>query len=220
MAVKHNNNTQEEDDFLASLCYGDEAPEKNEGGSQAPKPKAWLLFLYLLVSPKVGWRRIKSSNVAVDDYARTIFYPLLALVAACRFVDKIYFPDHTTGYILQRSIALFVAGFAGYFLICLLAHTFLPPGARNKIESRYGKLLIMSTLSALALSTVIAELLPWLELMLMVMPIYCAYILAKGVRYLRIPERESMATTIFLIVLCAGIPVGIYYALTLMMPPA
>ena len=145
---------------------------------------------------------------------------MLALVAACKFADKIYNPAQSIGYILQRSIALFVAGFAGYFLIYLLAHTFMPPCARTKINSRYGKLLIISSLCAMALSTVIAELLPWLELMLMVLPIYCAYILVKGVRYLRVPDKESMATTVFLIVLCAGIPVGIYYALTLMMPPA
>lgn len=219
MAKKLNRDNKEnngEDDFLASLCYGDETHD----GAESRGSNAWLLFLHLLVAPNVGWRRVKNSRITVEDYARVLYYPLLALVAACRFAEMMYYTGHGLGFTLQRAIALFVAGFAGYFLITLLARTFLPQSARCKIDSRYGKLFILSVLGALALGTVIAELLPWLGMLLMVLPIYCAYILAKGVRYLRIPIDETVPTTILMTVLCIGVPTGIYYVLTLMMPAA
>lgn len=221
MATKFNRNNKDNkgkdgDDFLASLCYGDDTAD----GAESRGSNAWLLFLHLLVAPNVGWRRIKNSKITVDDFARTLYYPLLALVAACRFSEMIYYTGRGLGFTLQRAIALFVAGFAGYFLISLLARTFLPTKARLKIDTRYGKLFILSELAALALGTLVAELLPWLGMLLMVLPIYCAYILAKGVRYLRIPDDESVPATILMTVLCIGVPTGIYYLLTLMMPAA
>ena len=213
-----------EDDFLASLCYGDESADGGrDSASNAPeteKSNAWLLFLHLIVAPRLGWRRIKSAKFAIDDYSRTLFYPLLALMAACRFIDKVYYADARTGPLLQQAVATFVAGFAGYFLIMLLARAFLPTVARMKIDTGFGKVYVMTVLSVLTLAVTLGELVPWLGMLLLVPPIYAMYILVKGIKPLRVPDAERTPTAILMVVLCLGVPSGIYFLLEMMMPPA
>ncbi|MCM1005739.1 MAG: YIP1 family protein [Prevotella sp.] len=209
-----------EDEFLKRLCYNEEDVFADEGNKIEGKPNPWVAFLYLLINPKPGWRKIRKYLYSVDEFARTVFYPLLALMAICRFADKIYYTDISTGVLLQKAVAGFVAFFGGYYLVGLLARTFLPTQARGKIEGRFGQLFIMTIMSALTLSAVIAELFPWLGMLLIVPPIYCAYILAKGVDRLRISPNENIPTIVVMTVLCIGVPVGIYWCLTSIMPQA
>lgn len=228
--VTHDSGTSadsSDDAFLAGLCYNDEtaAPQDNDrthaNSDEHRKPGIWLAFIHLLLAPHAGWKKIKGAHFDKDEVARSLFYPLLALMAACRFIDKIYYADPPdTGVLLQRAVAAFVAGFAGYFLISLLARTFLPTGAREKIQTTFGHIYIMIALSALAFSAVIAELVPWLGLLLLIPPTYVAYILVKGVKYLRVPNQETTPTAILMTVLCIGVPAGIYYLMYVMMPPA
>lgn len=78
----------------------------------------------------------------------------------------------------------------------------------------------MTVMGVLALAMTVRELLPWLGMMLLVLPIYSAYILVKGLRPLRVPAGELMPAAIVLTVLCLGVPAAIYYSLRALMPPA
>lgn len=228
--VYDSSESQDENDFLSGLCYGDidenesssqsDDPEKSNRKEYVKKPNIWLLFIYLVLSPNIGWRKIKNASLRIDEYSRILFFPLLALVAACRFVDKIYVSNRSVGHLLQEAVAMFVAGFAGYYLVSLLARLFLPAAARRKIDSPFGNIYVMTIMSTLAVCTIIAEVMPWLGMLLLVPPIYSAYILVKGVRYLRIPEHETMPVEIFMVFFSFGIPLGIYFLLDFMMPPA
>lgn len=208
-----------DDDFLASLCYGD-VTDGGAPGPDTPRPGVWMPFLHLLIAPRLGWRDIKAARFRVEDYARTLFYPLLALMAACRFVDMFYFHDAHTGTLLQKALAAFVAGFAGYHLVCLLARTILPAAGRIKIAKAFGHIYILTVMSVLAVTMTLSELLPWLGAMLIVLPIYAAYIMVKGVRLLRVPDEERTLTAVIMTMLCMGVPSIIYFLLELVMPPA
>lgn len=209
----------DDDEFIKRLCYGDGTDAENEtSGSSSPNP--WLLFLHLLMAPKLGWRRIKSAGFGMEDYARRLFYPLLALMAACRFVDKIYYSGVPLWILLQEALALFVAGFAGFYLVSLLARMFLPTVTRIKIDSGFGRIYIMTVMGVLALAVTVCELLPWLGMMLLVLPIYSTYILVKGLRPLRVPSGELMPSAIVMTLLCLGVPTAIYSLLRVLMPPA
>lgn len=210
---------ENDDEFMKRLCYGDEADSGNERPASAI-PNPWLLFLHLLIAPKLGWRRIKGAGFEMDDYARRLFYPLLALMAACRFIDKIYYSGVPLWVLLQDALALFVAGFAGFYLVNLLARMFLPTVTRIKIDSGFGRIYIMTVMGVLALAMTVSELLPWLGMMLLVLPIYSTYILVKGLRPLRVPAGELMPSAIVMTVLCLGVPTAIYYSLRALMPPA
>jgi hypothetical protein len=215
--VTRRDSSPEEDKFLKELCY---STENEENDSHAHKPHPWRGFLHLLISPKLGWRKIKAAHYSPEEFARIVFYPLLALLAACRFIDKIYKTDVGTGLLLQKAIALFVAGFGGYYLVCLLGRAFLPVVARTKIDSSFGRIFVMAVMCVLTISVIVCEVLPWLGMMLMILPIYSAYILVKGLAPLRVPEQERTPTSVLMISLCFGVPAAIYYMLTFLMPPA
>ena len=230
-AAKRKNQSAEydenlDDEFSQSMYYDNiESAESdnNESGktsSKTPLPNPWWVLLHLLINPKMGWRKLKKIPYQRDDFARVVFYPLLAVLAVSRFVDLLYYNEVSIAPLLQQAIAGFVSFFGGYFLVGMLARSFLPTQARTKIVKRFGQIYIMSIMSVLVMCGILSELLPWLGMLLTVPPIYCCYILAKGIKCLRIPERETMPTMVLMIVLCLGIPIAIYVLLTSLMPSA
>lgn len=177
-----------------------------------------LRFLYLLIAPVEGWKRLKNEHYPNDYFARALFYPLLALMAVSCFASKFYQPEISISALLQQAVAEFVAMFAGYFAIGVVARSFMQHTAREKIRTRFGCNFIMTALSALSLAATLYSLFPNLGALLIVIPIYVAYIIAKGTRFLRLPDNEQMPTIAVLIVLILGIPTGIYALLKSLMP--
>ena len=74
-----------------------------------------IRFLYLLIAPISGWKGLKNARYSPDYYARSVFYPLLALMAAACFAQRFHVPGSTTSSLLQQAVSEFVACFAGYF---------------------------------------------------------------------------------------------------------
>ncbi len=177
-------------------------------------------FLYLLIAPISGWKGLKNARYSPDYYARSVFYPLLALMAAACFAQRFHVPGSTTSSLLQQAVSEFVACFAGYFAVPVLARLLLPLNARIKADSPFGKVYIMSALSALSLAVTLYSLFPNLGALLMVAPIYVSYIIVKGVRFLRVPAEDTLPTSVVMVVLIVGIPVLIYMLLKFMMPEA
>lgn len=177
-------------------------------------------FLYLLVAPLTGWKRIKNAAYSSYSFARHLFFPLLALMALSRFALLIYDPEETLVHCLQMSISLFVAGFAGYYSIVALGRTFLPPVAREKIDTPFGKVYVMTCLSVLALAISILELVPGLGVIFIVVPIYASYLMVKGVRFLRVPRHEEMPVAILMTLLMLAVPMVIFFILEWLMPAA
>lgn len=195
-----------------------EAAEAEKIAANPGKP--FIRFLQLLLSPISGWKRLKNAGYLPDYFARALFYPLLALLAASHFMLLIYAPGITVTSILQEAVASFVAGFAGYFCVMLLARTFLPVEAAAKMETAFGRVYVMAALCILSLGATVYFLVPWIGLFVFVVPIYTAYILVKGIRFLRIPESEHMPTATVMILLVILIPALIYFLLQLLMPSA
>lgn len=187
-----------------------------DGGNVHP---IWR-FLYLLVAPISGWKRIKNAGYSPDYYARNLFFPLLALMALLQFLSLIYNSEATLARTLQVAICLFVAGFAGYYSVIVLARTFLPIEARVKMESRFGKIYVMTCLSTLILCMIVFESIPGIGTIFIVAPIYCTYLMVKGIRFLRVPENEITPVTILLLLLILGAPMAIFLMLELLMPAA
>lgn len=194
--------------------------QSDNADNQAPKKsvRAFILFMMLISNPKDGWKRIKNAKFNPEEYARTLFYPLLALMSVCRFVELAYGVNAGVATLLQQAVAGFVAGFAGYFLVLVLGRWFLPDAAKARIESVFGKIYVMTNLSVLAFGATLYELLPTLGLLLFILPIYISYIVVKGIRFLRVPENEETAASVIMVLLTLGVPMAIYFTLEFMMP--
>lgn len=178
-------------------------------------------FLYLLLAPLRGWKRMKNAGYAPEVFASKLFFPLLALLALSRLAVHYYTPEGgTLVRTVQDAVSLFVAGFSSYWIVVGLGRTFLPPEARLKIDSRFGRVYVLTCLSALALATTIYTLIPGLGLIYIVAPIYVAYLIVKGIRFLRVPEGEIQGTTLLLVLLILGAPLCVYLLLESLMPSA
>lgn len=175
-------------------------------------------FLYLLVSPVNGWKRIKNARYTPQFLAGHLFFPLLALMTLCRFAGMFYNSDETLSRTLQMAVCLFVAGFAGYYAVVALGRTFLPPEAQQKIDTNFGRVYVMVNLSVLALAMTIFELVPGIGVLFLVVPIYAAYLMVKGVKLLRIPDSEQKPAAVLLTLLLLAVPSLIYMVLEWMMP--
>lgn len=198
---------------------GKQGKDNNEDLQISQRPGApWWRLLFLLVSPKTGWRRLKGAGYLPEYFARALFYPLLAVLAVSHFMLLIYAPETTITKILQEAVAAFVAGFAGFFCILLLAKLFLPTNASVKIESAFGRVYIMTCLSTLSLGATIYFLVPWIGLFAFIVPLYTAYITVNGVRCLRVPDNEAVPAATVMVSLILAVPVLIYILLEFLMP--
>lgn len=195
----------------------DDSAGKKSGKRSA---HAIILFMLLISNPREGWKRIKNAKFHPEDYARSLFYPLLALMSVCRFMDLVYGKSAGIATMLQQAVAGFVAGFAGYFLVLILCRWILPKEVKSRIELPFGKVYVMTNLSALAFAVTIYEILPTLGLLLFVLPIYISYIIVKGLRFLRVPEDEETPAAVIMVLLTLGVPMAIYFTLEFMMPAA
>lgn len=185
-----------------------------DGGNVRP----FWRFLYLLIAPQSGWRRLKNAHYKPERFATSVFYPLLALMAVSCFVGMLFDIELTLSTTLQKAISQFVAGFAGYYAILASARTIFPPVAREKIDTSYGRQLIMASLSMLALALALFQMIPGISVLFIIVPIYGAYLIVKGVRYLRVPPEEETPVKVLLLLFIYLIPFCIYSILEAMMP--
>lgn len=177
-----------------------------------------LRFLQLLISPLSGWKNIKKSNYSPDTVSRKLFYPMMALVSVGMFMSMIYNSALSLSFVLQRAIVIFVAFFFGYFAILLSCGFMLKEKSREKIESNFGKVFVMMSMSVLIFFYIIYEIVPMLEPILIFTPLYVIYLIFRGVRFLRIPEDEKLSTIIILSGLIIGLPILLNWLFLTIMP--
>lgn len=164
------------------------------------------IFGLLLISPLEGWKAIRRHNLSSNSWAQNCFYPLIALSAVAIFFTKFYNPYSSIEELLIPAVARFISYFFGYFLILLLCQIFLPRSSKILTDSNFGKIFIMAILSSLAAFASINSLLPMLEPVLVFLPLWSAYLIYKGVRFLKLPEHYQARTVIILSIFLIGVP--------------
>lgn len=157
-----------------------------------------LLFEILLTGSS-GWKSLRRSRLAVEQTAAGCFYPLVAFASVCRFCDWFYLPEFDLSVTLISAASVFASFFFSYFAVQIVCHWLFPIVAKSKAETPYFKMLIQYSLSSLALFWIPAEILPILEPLAVFLPIWTAFIITKGLRFLRIPsecQNRCMVTVI------------------------
>lgn len=183
--------------------------------------KQWhplLSFLYLMILPLKGWKKIKNTDYHPDTVSRKMFFPLMAIVAAGMFLTMIYNPELSLSNVLQRAIVIFVSFFFGYYAVMICCGFLLSVTGKEKIDTNFGKVFIMMNMSALILFYIIYEAVPMLEPVLIFTPIYVIYMIFRGIRFLRIKNNETTKTAIILCFLTIGIPLLVNWLFLQIMP--
>lgn len=178
---------------------------KPTGKSKKPRTP-FLLLLQILMTGTAGWKDLRRSRFTPEQTAAGCFYPLVALASVCRFADWFYVPEFILSHTLISAASVFASFFFSYFAIQIVCKWLFPLEAKDCTETQYFKLLVQYALSSLALFWIPGELLPILEPLTVFLPIWTAFIMTKGLRFLRIPDNRHNRCMVTLIVTTIVMP--------------
>lgn len=196
------NNTNSDDLNIISDPESESKQEHKRKKTQTP----FLLLLHILMAGTAGWKDLRRSRLKPEQTAAGCFYPLIALASVCRFADWFYHPDFNLSETLVEAASVFASFFFSYFAVQVVCRWLFPMAMKGKTETPYFKLLVQYALSSLALFWIPAELLPILEPFTVFLPIWTAFIITKGLRFLVIPEQYNNRCMVTIVLTVIVIP--------------
>lgn len=206
---------QEEDDTTEKVDISDDM----EGEDTRIKGKNVFGVLFrIMFNPVEGWKALRRSHINVEKIQSACFYPLLAVLAVCNFVEFFYSVNVSLTSVVTQAVVDFVSFFFAYLSIPIMLTWFFTKENIEKIEESYGKKFILISLSTLVLFSIMIKLLPILWPILIFLPIWTIYIMFKGVRFFRFSKNEEMKFYILSVVGVIGTPILIDWILNTVMP--
>lgn len=175
-------------------------------GFNKKRPTPFLLLLQILITGTAGWKDLRRARYTPEQTAAGCFYPILACASVCRFADWFYLPEFILSETLVSAASVFVSFFFSYFAIQVVCRWLFPFEAKDRTDTSYFKLIIQYALSSLALFWIPGELLPILEPLTVFLPIWSAFIITKGIRFLRLPERHHNRCMVTIIIVTIVMP--------------
>lgn len=182
------------------------------------KSHPFLLMLNIMINPVEGWKKLRRNKIKAETLQSGCFYPLLAILAASKFVDFFYSVNATLSQVITEGIVVFVSFFFGYFSIPIILSWVLPRDMVEKFEIRFGKEYLLISLSTLALFSIFTELLPMIWPILIFLPIWTLYIMYKGTRFFHFQQNQEMRFFILAGASVIGVPLLIDWVLTTILP--
>lgn len=180
-------------------------PNESQNARQQTYKPIMMLF-DILMTGTAGWKDLRRTRLTPEQAAAGCFYPLIALASVCRFADWFYLPEFNLSSTLISAASLFVSFFFSYFAVQVVCRWLFPSSAKSKTETQYFKLIVQYALSSLALFCIPAEILPILEPFTVFLPIWTAFIITKGLRFLRLPEQYNNRCMVTIVVTIIVMP--------------
>lgn len=176
---------------------------KTQGDGSSSSPL--ILLLRVMTSPVDGWKALKRSHIDPPEMARGSFYPLMALAAAARFLDFFYESNATVAGVLVDAVVVFISFFLAYFAAQLCCRLF-PARISGRLTDIFGRDFMIAAMCTMVLFTVLREALPMAEPVLVFLPLYTAYLIFRGVKYLRLPNESQTWVAIVISVMIITFP--------------
>lgn len=186
------------DNFNNNISENTEVSSE-EDSKRGKHPNPFGLLFEILLTGSAGWKSLRRSRLTPEQTAAGCFYPLVALASICRFCDWFYLPEFNLSTTLISAASVFVSFFFSYFAVLVVCRWLYPIVAKSKAETPYFKLVVQYSLASLALFWIPAEILPILEPLAVLLPIWTAFIITKGLHFLRLPDEchnRCMVTTV------------------------
>lgn len=192
------------DDINLNIDPDPQIDSRDESQESPQRPYKPIMMLFgILMTGTAGWKDLRRSRLKPEQTAAGCFYPLIALASVCRFADWFYLPEFDLSSTLVSAASVFASFFFSYFAVQVVCRWLFPFTAKSKTETPFFKLMVQYALSSLALFWIPAELMPILEPLTVFLPIWTAFIITKGIRFLRLPEKSlnrCMATIVLVVI--------------------
>lgn len=169
-------------------------------------------ILQLVLRPANGWEDVSSDLGAepgvVSRIYRGDFIPLIGVCSASSLVRVLYGTDFLGA--LAQGLVTFVALFLSYYIACWVLASWMPRLASNDGDSGRYQVMVMYTLSVIALAGLLVNIVKVRLAILDFLPLYTIFVLWKGCRFAGVgPEKEGL----FMLLSTACI-LGSYYILS------
>ncbi len=161
----------------------------------------------ILLRPVEGWKSLNRDKTVTP--IRLMAYSLMpssALAALSVIAQWIYGLKESLRYSLFESIEVFIAYILSYYCVLLGGRILLGRKIGDRLDDRYGRGLVILSLSTLAFFFSLVNFLPMLEPVLVFLPIWTIYSVTRGVKYLRLPDNRSTIATFVIVALLIGFP--------------
>lgn len=200
-------------DDIDIISDPDSNPVKQKHNKQK-RHSPFFLLLGILMTGTAGWKDLRRTRLKPEQTAAGCFYPLIALASVCRFADWFYLPDFNLSNTLISAASVFASFFFSYFAVQVVCRWLFPLSAKAKTETPYFKLIVQYALASLALFWIPAEILPILEPLTVFLPIWTAFIITKGIRFLLLPEQYHNRCMVTIVVTVIVMPYLFMWACT------
>lgn len=195
----------------------DDKEPKNEGPKKSGFVELFRLMIRLLISPRVGWKEIRRRHLSGDLTCRFLLYPLIGLASVVNFINLWYDPELTVTDEVIKAVVTFASLFFAYFLVFPSGRLLLKGKGAEVISTEFGKTFVAFAMSTLSLFYVCYTLFPMLEPIMVMLPLWTIYAITRGIKILRIPERDETSATVWLSILIVGLPVVVGYIFGIML---
>lgn len=185
--------------------------DDEEESEEEKRKSAFLILVKILFSGTMGWKELRRSHLKPEETAAGCFYPLAALVSVCRFADWFNKPDFSLTSTLTEAVAIFVSFFFSFFGVLIFSKWLFPEEIKDRTETPYFRQLVQYALSSLAVFWIPAEIIPVLEPLTAFLPLWTIFLITKGMRFLRIPHKYEVRSTVTLVGLTVGLPYLIHW---------
>lgn len=205
-------------------AYGQEDPdqpsdhdgnvsEKEKGG-----PSRISLLWRVMLGPATGWKDLKRASLKKESVASVYFYPLCVAAALSQFVDLIYEAHQSVLKLIVSALVIFVSYIFSYIVLPILGRPFLCAEANKTLETNFGRNALMVLFSTLALFKVAYNAIPFMEPVLVFLPLWTIYLIHRLVPVMRVPKEKWGTTTVILSVLTIGLPMFWQWLFDMLLP--
>lgn len=174
----------------------------------------------LIVSPQATWSRIfKSSSSA--SLERTMYYPLVGLLAVSSFMILVYNPMSTLHMAIIGAVMEFVAFFLGYVVASFLISILLPKLQQAGKVTTDGRVrtFVIYNMSILVLIELVRNLLPTDDMpLLYIFTLYILYVIFRSVKFFSLESDKEAVFTVCAFLIIVALPYVVLMLINKLMP--
>ena len=161
------------------------------------------LFL-LLINPVKGWEQISKYNVPKEIFQAKVFFPFIGILAVTSFFQFFYLRDESLAYYLQYSIINIAKYYFGYIISSYLLQTIYSRYIKDSAAINKLHIFVLYNMSLLVGFAIVESFFPPnLIDIFKILPLYVAFIVWKGFKFMNIDIKESTFAFVFAVSIIA-----------------
>lgn len=215
---KHTHPVMDEEDLPYAYGRGDE--EEVEADCKKSNPNPMSLIFKVMFGPMMGWKALKRAKIKPEKMGSMSFYPMCALAALSEFANLFFEANQTIRTVLVSALITFIAYFFSFFILPVLGKPFLCKEANESLASDFGKNMLMTLFTTLAMFKIAFNLLPGFDAVVVFLPLWTIYLINRAMSAMRVPKAREAMTTVILSILAIGLPTAFKWLLEMLLHTA